>query len=108
VILVTGLGCLVTADSRQSRSGTAVPEATFTQIEPGKTTSAWVQATLGEPTSKSQVDGSEIWSYRYTERTDSSGTVFLLFGGHSSSEKSHAAFVELKDGVVVKKWRADV
>src|SRR5204863_847582 len=81
-------GCLVSATSNEKRTGNYVPESTFSQIELGKTSAGWVQATLGEPSSKNKVEATdtEIWKYSYTERKDSSGAVFLLFGGHDSKE----------------------
>jgi outer membrane protein assembly factor BamE (lipoprotein component of BamABCDE complex) len=99
-------GCLVTSNSSQHRSGNYVADTTFDQIKPGQTTEGWVDATLGKPTSISRLDdGTEIWKYTYTERHDSSGAVFLIFGGSSSEEKTHTAFVEIKDGIVRKAWR---
>jgi hypothetical protein len=98
-------GCLVAGNSETKRTGTDVPESTFSQIQPGKTTVGWVQATLGEPTTKSKVDDHEVWKYSYTVRTDNSGAIFLIFGGHSTDEKTHNAFVEFKDGLVINKWR---
>lgn len=101
-----GGGCLVTSDSSERRSGNYVADATFNQIRPGQTTEGWVDATLGKPTSISRLDdGTEIWKYAYTERRDSSGAVFLIFGGSSSEERAHTAFVEIKDGIVRKAWR---
>ena len=100
------VGCLVTSNSSQHRSGNYVADTTFDQIRPGQTTEGWVDATLGKPTSVSRLDdGTEIWKYSYTERHDSSGSVFLIFGGSNSDEKTHTAFVEIKDGVVRKAWR---
>ena len=99
-------GCLVTSDTSEHRSGNYVADSTFDQIRPGKTTEGWVDATLGKPTSVSRLaDGTQIWKYSYTERRDSSGAVFLIFGGSSSSEKTHTAFVEIKDGIVTNAWR---
>lgn len=99
-------GCLVTSNSSEHRSGSYVADSTFNQIEPGKTTAGWVDATLGKPTSISHLDdGTEIWKYSYTETHDSSGAVFLIFGGSNSTQTSHNAFVEIKDGVVRKAWR---
>ena len=101
-------GCLVSATSNEKRSGNYVPESTFSQIEPGKTSAGWVQATLGEPSSKNKVEAtdSEIWKYSYTEKKESSGAIFLIFGGSDSKERQHVAYVEIKDGVVTNKWRA--
>ena len=100
-------GCLVSAHSDEKRTGNYVADSTFSQIEPGKTSAGWVKATLGDPDSKEKVEASnsEIWKYSYTEKKESSGAVFLLFGGSDSKEKSGHAFVEIKDGVVVNKWR---
>jgi outer membrane protein assembly factor BamE (lipoprotein component of BamABCDE complex) len=101
-------GCLVTSTSKTTTSGNYVPEQTFDRIEPGKTTAAWVKATLGEPSCKTRVEtaDSEIWKWNYTETRKGSGTVLFLFAGSSNDEKSRAAYVEIKDGVVTKKWRA--
>lgn len=98
-------GCLVSSNSNTSEHGTKVPENTFEQIQPGQTTMAWVQATLGEPNSKSNDANAQVWCYSYTQRTDSSGAVFLIFGGSSSSVHTSNAYVEFKNGVVSKKWR---
>ena len=46
-----------------------------------------------------------VWKYTYTEKRNSEGAVFLLFGGSSSKETTGHAFVEIKGGVVVNKWR---
>jgi outer membrane protein assembly factor BamE (lipoprotein component of BamABCDE complex) len=98
-------GCLVSSSSKSKVSGNFVPPATFDQIEPGKTTAAWVKATLGEPSSRDTADGAEVWKYNYTEEKDSSGAIFLLFAGSDKKEHQHIAYVEIKDGVVTKKWR---
>jgi hypothetical protein len=103
--LVLG-GCLVSSNSSEHRSGSYVSDSTFNQIQPGKTTEGWVDATLGKPTSISRLDdGTEIWKYSYTEHRDSSGAVFLIFGGSNSTETNHTAFVEIHDGIVRKAWR---
>jgi outer membrane protein assembly factor BamE (lipoprotein component of BamABCDE complex) len=105
LLIGAGTGCLVSADSSQTRSGSFVPENTFDQIKTGQTTVAWVKAVLGEPSSKNTADNTEIWKWSYTERKESSGAIFLIFGGHDEKEQTHAAYVEFKDGVVVNKWR---
>lgn len=99
-------GCLVSGNSRQTRSGNYVADSTFNQIKPGQTTEGWVRATLGPPTSKdSLADGTQIWKYTYTERRESSGAVFLIFGGHDEKETNGTAYVEIKNGVVTNAWR---
>jgi outer membrane protein assembly factor BamE (lipoprotein component of BamABCDE complex) len=101
-------GCLVSGGSRDTRRGNYVPTETFSQIRPGKTTQSWVRATLGEPTSRGELDepGHEIWKWSYTERRDSGGAVLLLFDTHNSTETEHTAYIEFQDGYVVKKWRS--
>ncbi|HWE93348.1 MAG TPA: outer membrane protein assembly factor BamE [Tepidisphaeraceae bacterium] len=107
VLLLTPLtaGCLVTAQSEQRQSGNYVADSTFAQVKPGKT-AGFVRATVGQPTKITSVeDGSEVWDYLYTERKESSGAVFLIFGGHDVKETGHHAFVELKNGIVTNAWR---
>ena len=100
-------GCLVSSDSHTSQSGKYVSDRSWRQIDEGETSAAWVEATLGEPSERKRMDdGTEIWKWNYTEHKSSSGHVFLLFDGSSSKEKQSAAIIELRDGVVVKKWRA--
>ena len=98
-------GCLVAVDSEQRHSGNYVADTTFAQVKAGKS-AGFVRATLGAPTKITAIeDGSELWDYIYTETHESSGAVFLVFGGHDVKESSHHAFVELKNGVVSNAWR---
>ena len=100
-------GCLVAHSSEQHVTGNFVPENTFDRIEPGKTTASWVKATLGEPSSKDTAgNNTEVWKYSYTEQKESSGAIFLIFGGNDKKETQHVAYVEIKDGVVTNKWRS--
>ena len=100
-------GCLVSSTNHQSVSGNYVPENTFDRIKPGETTSSWVKATLGEPSTKEKVDDSnEVWKYSYTEVKEGSGAIFLIFGGSDKKERQRSAYVEFKDGIVKSKWRS--
>ena len=101
-------GCLVMSSNEETREGKFVADTTFDQIKPGKTSAAWVKATLGEPSERTCIEGqddAEVWKYTYTERKEGAGAIFLIFGGTSTKEKSGTAYVELKDGVVTNKWR---
>lgn len=105
-VVACGAGCLVSTHSHETRSGTYVPESTFAQIRPGKTTEDWVRATLGPPTSESVLrDNGRILKWSYSEHRESSGAVFLIFGGHSEKDTDHTAYVEIHDGVVTNAWR---
>ncbi|HEY8748968.1 MAG TPA: hypothetical protein VIM11_13385 [Tepidisphaeraceae bacterium] len=99
-------GCLVTGDHHESVTGTQVSDSTFKQIQLNKTSEDWIRATLGPATSeKSLRDGGRILKYTYTERRESSGAVFLIFGGHDEKRIDHTAFIEVRDGLVTKAWR---
>jgi outer membrane protein assembly factor BamE (lipoprotein component of BamABCDE complex) len=100
-------GCLVSSTSRESYTGTYVSDQTFGQIQAGVTTRQWVMGTLGEPTCKTTLEnGEELWKWTYSKVKRSSGAVLFIFGGSSSSETGGAAYVQMKDGVVTKAWRA--
>ena len=108
--LIAGLvglsGCLVGGSSHVRREGSFVADTTLQRIEPGKTQESWVLATLGSPTEKTAVaPNHELWKYSYKEVKNSSGYIFLIFGGCDSKETGGKVFVELQDGVVTKTWR---
>ena len=99
-------GCLFTASNKESGSGTKVADETFKQIKEGQTSEEWVRATLGPPTSDTTMqNGGHILKYTYTEKRESSGAVFLIFGGHNEQTVEHNAFFEIRDGKVTKAWR---
>ena len=106
-VLVFVPGCLVSSTNKDSVSGNYVPQNTFDRIQAGETTSGWVKATLGEPSSKDKIEnGNEVWKYSYTEVHEGSGAIFLIFGGTDKKELQRSAYVEFKDGVVKSKWRS--
>jgi outer membrane protein assembly factor BamE (lipoprotein component of BamABCDE complex) len=106
-VLLALSGCLVSGSASQKRTGKYVSDATMARIEPGKTTAGWVMATMGEPSSRNKMeDGSEVWRWDYTETRHSTAAVFLIFGGSDEKQNDGSVFVEMKDGVVVNKWRA--
>ena len=101
-------GCLISSRSRETQTGTYVSEATFNQIEPGVTTRQWVLGTLGEPSLKTRLEnGEELWKWSYCKTKQSSGSLLFVFGGSSSTSTMGAAYIQFKDGLVAKSWRAD-
>jgi len=99
-------GCLVSGHSNTQTSGAYVGPSTFSQVEPGTTRIDWVLATFGNPSSTTTLDdGSEIWKWEYTKTKSGRGSVFVLYSGSDSSTSQSAAFVQVRDGVVVKAWR---
>ena len=107
VLLPWLTGCLVSSTSHETVTGNYVPQNTFDRIKAGETTSSWVKATLGEPSTKEKADDvTEVWKYSYTEVRQGSGAIFLIFGGTDKKERQRNAYVEFKDGIVKSKWRS--
>ncbi len=98
-------GCLVMSNNEEHRSGKYVADSTFTQIEPGKTTGTWVLATLGEPSTKTKAEKSEVWKYDYSEVKESGNAILFIFLSKNTRQSSGTAFIEIKDGVVANAWR---
>lgn len=99
-------GCLISSRSDQHITGNRVGTETFSRIEPGKTTMQWVQASMGEPSSKRTLDdGTEIWRWNYTKTKNSRGAVFLIASGDDSITTSGSTVVEIKDGLVIRAWQ---
>ena len=105
--LSIGCGPIVSTNSHVRRSGPHVGSSTFAEIRPGKTTAGWLLATLGEPTTRADVDGgaAEVWKWSSTEDKSGSGSVWLLYDGTSHKHVVTNTYVQLEDGVVTKKWR---
>src|SRR5437762_8990254 len=104
--LLANTGCLVGGSSEVKRDGNYISETTLNTIEPGKTGKAWVLATLGEPSSKKDIEpGHELWKYSYKETKEGDGYVFLIFAGSDKNVTGGNVFVEFKDDVVSKSWR---
>ena len=109
LVLLAG-GCLVTSGRHMSESGTKVSSSTLKQVELGKTTSAWLVATLGEPSECTKVEGDpsvEIYRYDHITTQRSSGTIFLLFATGAKKQVSERTYFEITDGVVTKHWKED-
>src|SRR5215469_12258929 len=103
---LTSAGCLIAADSHETTSGVKVSDATFNQIKPNETSEEWVRATLGPATTDTSLkDGGRILKWTYSEKRESSGAIFLIFGGHSEKKTDHTAYVEVHNGIVTNAWR---
>lgn len=102
------VGCsIISSDNHVSYTGNYVPSDSFSRVKPGESTASFVEATLGEPTSKTDLeDGSSIWRWDYVVRRSGEGSVLLVFDGESSSEKKHSSYVQFENGVAAKKWRS--
>ena len=88
--------------------GVYVSDALLERLQVGTTTADWVTAVLGEPTSRTTLgDGSEIWKWTYRPIRHQTSLISLLGQGDEEEPNPNpvTAFVRLKDGVVVEKWR---
>lgn len=98
-------GCLIRSSTRTFHSGSFISPQTMSQIQPGSNED-FVLATLGPPTSKTDLsDGTSLWRWTWRQTSSSDGRVFLLLNTDSHSERQASAFVQMRDGVVVKSWR---
>lgn len=101
-------GCLVSSSNSTVESGIMVTTATLDQVAPHQTTSDWLIATLGQPTTRVDVEGQpgvQIWRYDYSRTERSAGAVFLIFGGATKRQETSRAFFEVSQGVVTRAWR---
>lgn len=103
-------GCLVTSSNATSYSGNHIEPGADRSVVLGQTTTAGAVQILGEPTSRTDVEvinGTtyETLTWRWSKRTQSSGSVFLIFGGSSDTTRESALHIEFVDGVASKKRR---
>lgn len=104
-ILSLSAGCLMTSHSSVKESGAKVSSVTLDQIRPGKTTEAWLLAAAGEPTTRREVDAhTAILRYDHVTSSSSGGTIFLLFSGGSTKQKTSSVIFEVSDGVIQRYW----
>jgi outer membrane protein assembly factor BamE (lipoprotein component of BamABCDE complex) len=98
-------GCIVGGSSSTTQTGNYVSPAAVSMIEPGKTSKKWVQATLGDPTTKVTEDGRELWKYSFQRVTKSSGYVLVVFHGANRDEVTQTTFVEFDGETVKRVWQ---
>jgi len=105
-VLVLG-GCVsVDSEDFYGPKGPAVGRETLKQIETGRTTRQWLVATLGEPSSESEMpDGTEIVKYNYVKTTDNSVKIFPVLDIENKKQQHLTLCFELENGVVVKFWK---
>jgi len=88
-------------------SGTYVSEALMDRIQVNETTAEWISAVIGPPDSRSALsDGTEIWKWVYQPKGSQVSLLSLL--GQDKDRPSPqpiTAYVRLRDGVVIDKWR---
>jgi hypothetical protein len=98
-------GCFIwNSDVRYGEKGAPLSGSTLEQIESGKTTRAWLIATLGEPSEQSTMDtGVELLQYKYSKTQESNVVMpFVIVNDEKKSEQ--IVYFELKEGIVQKYW----
>ncbi|MDP6849435.1 MAG: outer membrane protein assembly factor BamE [Planctomycetota bacterium] len=104
LLLLCATSCVIGIDSNVRRTGKYVGPKTMEQITPGKS-QEYVTALLGPPSSKTSAgDGTEIWSWTFSERKSTSAHLIFIFDSDTESHETGGAWVEFKDGRVVKSW----
>jgi hypothetical protein len=107
VVVTTASGCLIVSGKSVDESGTKISSETMRQIEVGKTTEAWLVATLGEPDCRTVVKGHDdvaILRYDHCVTKAEGGAVFLIFAGGSETTTRTTTYFEVIDGIVTRTW----
>jgi hypothetical protein len=110
LVLGTGLllssGCaIIDAHSETTTSGTIVSDESLARVQPGSTTTAWLLATLGEPSSREQVDGStEILKYSSQQLVEVDSELLFIFDTSTRKEVHRTVFFECVDGMLSRHW----
>lgn len=107
--LLPAAGCFIwNSDVDYGDKGAPLTNTTFKQIECGKTTKAWLIATLGKPSQESTTDtGDELLKYKYSKNEQSNVVMpFLIVNDEKKEEQT--VYFEVRDGVVQKYWVENV
>lgn len=93
---------------RVEYSGVYISEKLLDRVNTGKTTTDWLLAVFGEPTSRAALnDGSEIWKWAYVPLFEEKPMFAMLnTGGKDEPTVTQSTtFVQVRDGVVIETWR---
>lgn len=102
-------GCnIISGNKTVSVQGRRITSASLSQVQPDKTTSDWLEAAFGAPTSRKSFtrEGShgEIWRYEYRRSESSSGEFLFLYDGWQHKEETVTTCFEVVNGKVVRYW----
>ncbi|MCC6322330.1 MAG: hypothetical protein IT438_12945 [Phycisphaerales bacterium] len=99
-------GCLVSSHNSTKIEGAYVSPATYDEVQPGTTTAEWITAAFGQPSVKTPLaSGDELWKWTYTKTKSGQGSVLFVFGGSDVTETVGHVNIQVRDGIVVHKWR---
>jgi outer membrane protein assembly factor BamE (lipoprotein component of BamABCDE complex) len=99
-------GCVCAgSNTTYGPKGKPIGNATISQIKPGETTKAWVLSLLGDPSSVREMpDGTEVLKYEYNKQRDGKFVLFPIIFLNDSKVQKTACYVEIKHGIVTKRW----
>lgn len=102
-------GCnIISGNKTVSVQGRRITSASLSQVREGRTTSDWLEAAFGAPTSRKAFtrDGAqgEIWRYEYRRSESSSGEFLFLYDGWQHKEETTTTCFEVVDGKVARYW----
>lgn len=99
-------GCIVSSSSGSKISGAYVKPSSISRVHINSSTTSDVEEIMGEPTDRVQNDdGTETWTYEWTQTKASAGTVLFVFAGANKDTVSESLHVKFRDHIVIKKWR---
>ncbi|GEM_PF-3726366 len=102
-------GCnIISGNKTVSVQGRRITSTSLSQVQLNKTTTDWLEAAFGAPTSRKTftrdgVEG-EIWRYEYRRSESSSGEFLFLYDGWNHKEETTTTCFELVDGKVTRYW----
>ncbi len=102
-------GCnIVSGNKTVSVQGRRITSASLSQVQPDRTTSDWLEAAFGAPTSRRSFtregNHGEIWRYEYRRSESSSGEFLFLYDGWQHKEETVTTCFEVVNGKVVRYW----
>lgn len=89
-------------------AGTYVSAGLFDRIKLGSTKGEWLVAVLGEPQARTALsDGTELWRWSYQPLSEQASPLALWNAGGKDEPhvKQSLTFVQLRESVVIDKWR---
>jgi len=103
VFMAAASGCVASTSVYLDETGVQISEETLERIVPGKTTEAWLLATLGPPHERTvlESEGITILRYDHTITRTESGAIFLILTSETRTINTEHTYFEIKDGIVI-------
>jgi outer membrane protein assembly factor BamE (lipoprotein component of BamABCDE complex) len=103
---MTMSGCLISSSRANKIDGAYVQPGAVSRVHLNETNTTETEEIMGQPSYRTpNDDGTETWTWQWTETKGESGAVLLVFAGNSKKTVSESVHVKFRDGVAIKKWR---